>query len=81
MKTETIKDIITARWKFTANNAESIAKIARRMVETEMLDADALNQIDGYRQDMDVNLESITRILWALSDAAKEVTTLEGDKK
>ena len=80
MKTETIKDIIAARWKFIASNAESIAKIARAMEEAEMLDADALNQIDGYRQDMDVNLESITRVLWALSDAAKEVTTLKGEE-
>jgi len=74
MKTETIKDIITARWKFIASNAESIAKIARAMEEAEMLDADALKEIRGYETDNEVNLASLEQILDALGDSAKPFT-------
>lgn len=74
MKTETIKDIIAARWKFIASNAENIAKIARAMEEAEMLDADALKEIRGYETDNEVNLASLEQLLDALGDSAKPFT-------
>ena len=66
MKTETIKEIVTARWKFIASNAESIAKTARAMEEAEMLDAVALKQIRGCQDDNEENLKSLELLLKAL---------------
>ena len=76
MKTETIKDIVTARWKFIASNAESIAKTARAMEESEMLDADALKQIRGCQDDNEENLKSLEMLLKAL-----DVDEWEGDEE
>ena len=74
MELDKIKDIVTARWKFIASNAESIAKIVRAMEEAEMLDADALKEIRGYETDNKVNLASLEQLLDALSDSAKPFT-------
>ena len=71
MKTEMIKDIITARWKFIASNAESIAKTARAMEEAEMLDGDAISQISWAIQDICKNVKSLGELLTAI-DPDKE---------
>lgn len=76
MKTETIKDIITARWKFIASNAEQISTIARKMADAEELNDYELKQVRGYQDDNEENLKSLELLLKAL-----DVDEWEGDEK
>lgn len=76
MKTETIKDIITARWKFIASNAEQISAIARKIVKSEELNDYELKQVRGYQDDNEETLKSLELLLKAL-----DVDDWEGDEE
>ena len=76
MKTETIKDIIAARWKFIANNAEQISTIARKMADAEELNDYELKHIRGYQDDNEETLKSLELLLKAI-----DVDDWEGDEE
>ena len=66
MKLDEIKDIVTARWKFIASNAEQISTIARKMADAEELNGYELKHIRGYQDDNEETLKSLELLLKAL---------------